>query len=407
MNIAPPWSPSPVSRPHQVCVRCVMDTSDPDITFDEDGVCSHCDNFETAIRPYWKPNEEGKRELEALIDEIRTAGQGAKYDCIIGLSGGVDSSFLATKIVEWGLRPLVVHVDAGWNSELAVKNIEVIINRLGLHLDTEVIDWNEMRDLQRAFLQSHVANQDTPQDHAFAGALLKKAMQHNLKYVVSGNNLATEGVLPQSWGYDAMDSTHIRDIHRRFGDRSLQNFPLLSFHDYFVTLARSVRIVAPLDLMPYSKQQAIDYLEREYGWRYYGGKHYESIWTRWFQAYYLPAKFGYDKRLAHLSSLIVAGSMTRDEALRELEKPLYTDNELAHDTAFIAKKLGYTVEELHALVSAPPVDYSAYATNEEKLRRMQKMNALVGRAVDVKGRITRAPARIARIAKHVLARREV
>jgi N-acetyl sugar amidotransferase len=357
-----------------------MDTTDPDIAFDEGGVCSHCSGFEREIRPYWKPTADGASELEATLARIREEGAGQPYDCIIGLSGGVDSSYLAVKLVEWKLRPLVVHVDAGWNSELAVRNIEEIVTRLGLHLDTVVIDWNEMRDLQRAFLKSHVANQDIPQDHAFTASLVRRALQHKLKYVISGNNFATEGVLPQSWGYDAMDATHIRDIHRRFGAAPLKNFPILSFRDYYVTMLQKLQFVSPLNLIPYSKAEAITLLERDYGWRYYGGKHYESLWTRWYQAHYLPTKFGYDKRKAHLSSLIVAGSMSREEALAELEKPLYTANELAVDTAFVAKKLGFSDEEFAALIAAPPRDFREFATNERELAEFRKRALIVARA---------------------------
>jgi aminotransferase len=401
MNIKKSWSSDGRERPYVICSRCIMDTTDPDITFDADGVCNLCRYFDASLKPYWKPDAAGQRELEDLIAMIRKEGEGKPYDCIIGLSGGVDSSFLTTKLIEWGLRPLVVHVDAGWNSELAVRNIEEIITRLGLHLDTEVIDWNEMRDLQRAFLKSHVANQDIPQDHAFAGALVKKALDRDITYVVNGNNLATEGVLPQSWGYDAMDSTHIRAIHRRFGEHPLKTFPLLSFRDYYVTMLQRLKFVSPLNLMPYDKAAAIAYLEKNFGWRYYGGKHYESIWTHWYQAHYLPVKFGYDKRKAHLSSLVVAGSMTRDEALAEMEKPLYTDNALKDDTAFVAKKLGFSIEELEALTAAPPRHYLDFATNAPQLLRHRIVRGLIARmrrygpaALSLPGRALRKAARM-------------
>jgi N-acetyl sugar amidotransferase len=354
------------------------------------------------MRPHWKPNEEGARELEALIAGIKTEGRGRDYDCIIGLSGGVDSSFLTTKLVEWGLRPLVVHVDAGWNSELAVKNIEMIISKLGLHLDTVVIDWNEMRDLQRAFLRSHVANQDIPQDHAFAAALCRTAMERQIPTVMSGTNLATEGVLPQSWGYDAMDSTHIRDIYAKFGERPLRSFPLLSFRDYYVTMLETLRFVAPLNLMPYDKATAIDYLEKNFGWRYYGGKHYESVWTRWYQAHYLPTKFGYDKRKAHLSSLIVAGAITREEALAELDKPLYTGNELAADTAFVAKKLGLSDDELEALIAAPPRHYAEFATNAAELEKRRRAQHRAAAIRSYAAAAARAPRQIVRRAAAML-----
>lgn len=366
------WMPDGKERSYRMCVSCVMDTTDPGISFDATGRCSHCAGFETGIRPYWKPNEEGARLLERKIAQVKAAGVGQAYDCIIGVSGGVDSSYLAAKIVEWGLRPLAVHVDAGWNSELAVKNIELLVNKLGIDLVTHVVDWEDMKEMQLAFLRSHVANQDIPQDHAFFAALYGYATKAKIKYVFNGSNFATECILPQGWGYDAMDAIHLKDIHRRFGTRKVDHYPVISFFQYFVYFPKilGMEIVDPLNYMPYSKDEAIAYLERELGWRYYGGKHYESRWTRFFQAYYLPQKFGYDKRKAHLSSLVVTGQMTRDEALTELEKPLYSDNELAEDKAFIAKKLGLTVEELDALVDAPPRHYAEFATHERLFKTM-------------------------------------
>lgn len=359
------WSPDGEERAYRMCRRCVMDTTDPAITFDEEGVCSHCQRFELKIKPHWKPTPDGARELEAIVAAIKAEGQGKRYDCIIGLSGGVDSSYLAVKVVEWGLRPLVVHVDAGWNSELAVKNIEQIVTKLGLDLVTCVIDWEDMKELHLAFLRAGLANQDVPQDHAFFAALYRYATDAGIRHVISGTNYATEGVLPQSWGYDAMDATHLRAVHRRFGTRRLQSFPIISFFKYYFYFPKilSMNVIDPLNYIPYEKQEAIDYLEKNVGWRYYGGKHYESRWTRFMQAHYLPAKFGYDKRKAHLSSLIVSGQMSRDVALAELEKPLYTDNELSEDKAFVAKKLGVSVEQLEAFIAEKPRNYTEFPTN--------------------------------------------
>jgi len=364
------WMPDGRERPYRMCVRCVMDTTDPDITFDEQGVCSHCRGFETTFRPYWKPNEEGWRILQAKLAEMKAFGKGKEYDCIIGLSGGVDSSYLAVKIVEWGLRPLVVHVDAGWNSELAVKNIEQIVSKLGLDLITHVVDWEAMKELQVAFLKSNLANQDIPQDHAFFAALYSYAVKANVRYVINGTNYATESILPQAWGYDAMDARHLRAVHRQFGTKPLENYPIISFFQYYIYFprVRKMEIVEPLNLIPYDKQMAIDFLEKNFGWRYYGGKHYESRWTRFYQAHYLPEKFGYDKRKAHLASLVVAGQMAREDALKELAKPLYTDNELADDKAFVAKKLGLTVEALEDLIRQPPRYYTEFPTHAQQLK---------------------------------------
>lgn len=364
-------------RPYQVCTRCVMDTTDHEIVFDEDGVCNHCHYFENQLKHYWYPDERGKPMLAEMFAKVREFGKGKPYDSIIGLSGGVDSSYLACKVKEWGLRPLAVHVDAGWNSELAVKNIEQIVSAAGLDLVTVVVDWEEMRDLQLAFLKSHVANQDTPQDHAFFAALYNYAVKNGIKYVISGSNYATESILPVSWGYDPMDIRHLRAIHKRFGTTKLKTFPLVNFFEFHIYYPRikEMTVLRPLNLMHYSKQEAIEDLEKNYGWRYYGGKHYESRWTRFFQAYYLPTKFNYDKRKAHLASLVVAGEMTREAALAELEKPLYTDNELAEDKAFVAKKLGISVEELDELVHAPPKHYTDYPNNERHAKMFYAADA--------------------------------
>lgn len=359
------WSPDGTERPYQMCRCCVMDTTDPEITFDSNGVCSHCRRFELEMKPNWKPTPAGARELEKIVAEIKAYGQGKRYDCIIGLSGGVDSSYLAVKVVEWGLRPLVVHVDAGWNSELAVKNIEQIVTKLDLDLITCVVDWEDMKELHLSFLRAGLANQDVPQDHAFFAALYKYATDAGIRYVISGANYATEGVLPQSWGYDAMDATHVRAVHRRFGSRPLKKFPIISFFQYYFYFPKikKMTVISPLNFIEYNKNDAISFLEKKFDWRYYGGKHYESRWTRFFQAYYLPEKFGYDKRKAHLSSLIVAGQMSREEALSELERPLYSGNELAEDKAFVAKKLGIDLQQLDHFVTETPRHYTAFPTN--------------------------------------------
>lgn len=360
----------PEGRKYQVCTRCVMDTTDPEIEFDEQGVCSHCRNFESNVRPTWPSNGGDSVKLEAMIQTVKAYGKGKRYDCIIGLSGGIDSSYIAVKAAEWGLRPLVVHVDAGWNSELAVMNIEQICRRLGFDLVTHVVDWEEMRDMQLAFLRSNLANQDVPQDHAFFAALYGYAEKAGIKYVINGSNFATESILPAPWGYDAMDATHVKSIHARFGSRSRGDFPVVSFFDLYVKypFLLKMEVLRPLNLLPYNKEEAIRILEKDYGWRYYGGKHYESRWTRFFQAYYLPYKFGYDKRKAHLSSLVVSGQMSRGDALKALKAPLYDPKLLVEDKIFIAKKLGLSLTEFEALVDQPARHFSEFPNHQRKRR---------------------------------------
>lgn len=367
MTDAPSPSVSlPPAGPARRCVRCVMDTTDPEIAFDGAGVCSHCRRFDEVFRPAWFPDEEGTRRLAATVGRMKAEGRGRDYDCIIGLSGGVDSSYLAVKVKDLGLRPLVVHVDAGWNSELAVKNIESLVKALGFDLFTLVIDWEEMRDLQVAFLRSGVANQDVPQDHAYFAGLYRFATQAKIRWVLSGGNFATEGILPQAWGYNAMDVRHLRSIHRQFGTRPLRTFPTVSFFNLYFgyPLIRKMQVVRPLDFMPYSKDAAKRELAERFGWRDYGAKHHESVWTKFFQGHWLPARFGFDKRKAHLSSLVVAGQLTRDEALAELAREIYPADELRRDRAFVAKKLGLTESELEALLRAPLRTYRDYPSNE-------------------------------------------
>ncbi|MFQ1063066.1 N-acetyl sugar amidotransferase [Bordetella trematum] len=352
------------SRPYQQCTRCVMDTTDPDITFDEQGLCSHCQRYDLMVRDIVDraTRDERRAELEAVVARIKAAGQGKDYDCIMGLSGGVDSSYIAYLTRELGLRPLAVHFDSGWNSELAVSNIENIVKRLGIDLYTHVVNWDEMRDLQLAFFKASVANCDIPTDHAFPAILLSQAAKHGIKYVLSGSNYATEFILPSSWGYQSGDLRHLKDIHRQFGQGRLREYPTIGFFKQYIwyPYIRRIKTVKLLNYLPYNKFEAKQIIMRELGWRDYGGKHYESVFTRFFQGYYLPTKFGYDKRLAHLSSLINSGQLSREQALQELREPTYDPALQAEDKRFVAKKLGVSVDELDAIFARPNKDYTAY-----------------------------------------------
>ena len=352
----------------QTCSRCVMDATDTEIVFDDQGVCNHCLAFDLYGRPILEraASETGKQLLERLIDEIRLSGRGRDYDCVIGISGGVDSSFAAYQVKRLGLRPLAVHFDSGWNSELAVNNIENIIKRLDFDLFTFVADWEEMRDLQLAFFKASLANCDIPTDHGFLAVLYRVAAQHGIKHVISGGNAATEFILPKSWGYNAGDLRHLHSVHRRFGSVPLRNYPRLGFWSRYLyfPLLRGIKTVRLLDYMPYNKAEAKRLIAAELGWRDYGGKHYESIFTRFFQAYYLPTKFGYDKRRAHLSSLIVSGQMTREEALAELDEDPYPSDRLLEDKVFVAKKLGVSIDEFDRILALPKRTHKDFASNE-------------------------------------------
>jgi len=343
-----------------------MDTSDPEITFDDDGVCNHCRHVDEKIKPIWHPDEQGKAQLDRIMQTIREEGEGKEYDCILGISGGIDSSYLAKIAKDYNLRPLVVHIDAGWNSELAVSNVENVVRKLGFDLFTCVIDWEEVRDVQLAFLKAGVANQDVPQDHVFFAELYKFAVRHNIKYVLNGSNFATESILPSAWGYNALDRRHLTAIHKRFGKRKLKSYSTVTLWDYYIyfPFIKGMKIVKPLNYLPYDKDEAISYLEKNLGWQYYGGKHHESRWTKFFQSHYLPTRFGFDKRRAHYSSMINAGAITRDEALEKMSLPAYNPNELPQDMDYICKKLGISRAELEDLIAAPIKTYKDYPNNE-------------------------------------------
>ncbi len=357
-------------KDYQICTNCIMDTTDPEIYFDENGVCNHCLNFENQLKKNWFPNEEGKKKLDAIINQIKIDGKNKKYDCVIGLSGGVDSSYLAYILRKLypELRILAVHIDGGWNSELAVHNIENIIKILGIDLYTGVVPWEEMQDLQLAFFKSQLANQDVPQDHAFFATLYHVANKNGIKYFLSGGNLATESILPSSWGYNAMDATQLKAVHKKFGKKKLKKYEIVSFfkRKVYYPYFKKFRIIRPLDFLPYIKDKAKETIKNELNWRDYGGKHHESKFTKFFQAHWLPTKFGFDKRKAHLSSLIVSGQMTRDEALKELEKPLYDETELKEDKEFISKKLGISLEEFESIMQQSNKTFLDYPSDYKK-----------------------------------------
>lgn len=333
-----------------------MDTTDPQIGFDSAGICNHCKRYQSHLLALGG-EEERAATLGKIVNALKQSGRGSDYDCVMGLSGGVDSSYLAHfAVTVLDLRPLVVHVDSGWNSELAVSNIENLCKSLEIDLHTLVIDWPEMRDLQLAFFRAGVANLDVPQDHAFNAAMLGEAKKYKVKNVLNGGNMQTESILPTAWGYDASDPMHLRAIHKAYGTIPLRTYPISSdierlFVDPFL---RRMKVYRPLEYIDYNKAAAKELLQKELGWRDYGGKHYESRFTKFFQAYYLPTKFGYDKRKAHLSSLIASGQLTRDEALTELEQPLYDPQELDQDITYFCKKLGISRGEFEEVMAAQP-----------------------------------------------------
>lgn len=352
------------------CTVTIMDTTDPLITFDSNGVSSHVKYFEDSVIPAWGIYQKDN-DLKKVINQIKNRKiANSNYDCIAGISGGVDSSYLVYRLKDWGLKTLIVHIDAGWNSKLAVENIYKVVEYSGFDLETLVVDWEEFRKVQIAFLKSGVANQDIPQDHVFISGLYQIAKKNKIRSIISGSNYATESILPTAWGYDASDRDHIKDICIKHGaGRAYRRIPTTRLYDLLVTypMINKIKTYSLLNNINYSKERAIKELS-EIGWVYYGGKHYESRWTHFFQSYYLPKRFGYDKRLAHLSSLILSKEITREEALLEIKKKLYDINEVKKDITFISKKLGIKEKEFVDLIEkCPKRDYKEYK-NTEKLR---------------------------------------
>jgi N-acetyl sugar amidotransferase len=348
----------------QVCTYCVMDTTDPEIQFDAHGRCNHCVAAVARMEQQLYSPLERDVQLNQLVEKVKISGRKNRYDCIIGVSGGCDSTMTAYSVKKMGLRPLAVHFDNGWNSELAVSNIRSTLSALDIDLVTYVVDWNEFRDIQLSFLASGVPNCEIPTDHGITSTLFRTARKENIKYILSGSNLVGEAIMPKAWGHYNQDLRHIKSIHRRFGTLKLKTMPTISLATYLYSVfGRGLRQIPYLNYVEYEKEKSKAILSRELNWRDYGGKHYESVWTRFFQGYYLPTRFGFDKRKAHLSSLICSNQITREEALKELNEPIYPPELLAEDKVFVAKKFGLTELELDKIVRTPGRDHKEYPGN--------------------------------------------
>jgi len=351
-------------RPYQICSNCVMDTTDSMIAFDANGVCDHCNNFYKNTLPKWDTGERGWQALQVSVERIKKEGMGKDFDCILGMSGGIDSSYLTYVAKEkLGLRPLVFHVDAGWNSQEAVNNIEKLVDKLGLDLYTEVIDWEEMRDLQLAFFKAGVPHIDIPQDHAFFATMYNFASKYKIKNILTGANYSTECVKnPMEWIYFGTDVWQIKDIHRKFGQRPLVKFPLSNIlrHKIYLRYVKGIKVVMPLNYLPYRKEEAMQFLVDEYGWQRYPQKHFESRFTRFYEGYWLPKKFGFDTRRVQFSSLILTKQMTREDALEQLSRPSWDESTIAQDFEYVANKLGIPVEELQGYMGGPNKTFRDY-----------------------------------------------
>jgi N-acetyl sugar amidotransferase len=371
------------NREYQICKTCIMDTSDPNIQFDDKGICDYCYNYKTIIKPNWHTGKEGEKELMSIAQKIKKQGEGKDFDCIIGMSGGLDSSYavyIAKEKME--LRPLVFHVDAGWNTQQAVGNIEKIVDGLGLDLYTEVINWEEMKDLQVAFLKSQIADQDLPQDYAFFSALYKFAKKYKIKYVLTGSNFSTECCRePEEWGgYAGIDKMLVEDIHKKFGNRPLKSFPIVDVLTYklYYKYILGMEVIKPLNLVPYIKNEVEALLNSKFGWEKFQHKHHESRFTRFYEDYWLPRKFGYEKRRAHFSSLIITGQMTRDEAMERISKPEMDEQFLTHEFEYVANKLDLSVFELREIFEGKNKTFRDYKNKKNLIDYGAKVMRVLG-----------------------------
>lgn len=368
-------------REYQICLNCVMDTSDPQITFDCEGKCDFCKNYYDSILPSWHPDEHGWSELLSISEKIKKDTDGKKYNCIIGISGGTDSSYLTYIVKErLGLNPLLVAVDTGWNLTVANNNVDGLVKKLALDMITITVDWEEMKDLQVAFFRSGIPYQDTPQDTAIFSALYNYAAQNGFRYVMTGGNNSTECVKPpQEWTY-YNDVKLLKDIHQRFGKLPLKKFPLCSMFKYRIWYRyfKGIKVIKPLNYVDYRKEEATALLTRQFGWEQYANKHYEDRFTRFFEGWWLPRKFGYDKRRCYFSSLILTGQMTREEALLELEQQPYDETIAQEDMAFICDKLGITKDELDAFFKLPNKTFRDYKNSFGMINRAIKLAMFAG-----------------------------
>lgn len=347
-------------RKYQVCSRCVMDTTDTDIHFDEHGVCQRCREYEERILPDWNHGKGHEAELQELISKIKKSGEGKKYDCILGLSGGLDSTYmLHLAVKEWGLRPFVFHIDCGWNLPVAEENIRKVCNGLGVELHIEKMDWNELREMQLAWFRTGMEMLDAPQDHAFIALIDRFSRELGVKYIMNGYNICTEIVAdPVSWTSDGGptgDGTYMKDVIKKYCSIPIKNYTFTSGfkHKFWIPYVLGVKTLKPLNLVEFTKKEMVDTLVKEYGYEPYGQKHFEDLLTKFLEGYWMPKRFGHDIRRAQLSSLVVTGQMTREEALKILEQPPITEEEGQAMFQEVAKRLEISEEELQKFFEMP------------------------------------------------------
>ncbi len=371
-----------MNKIYQICNSCVLDTTDPNITFDKSGICNHCTNYKNLLLL----RNVSEDKLNRLIQKIKDEGRYKEYDCVMGISGGVDSSYMAYLIKQLGLRPFVLHVDNDWNAELAFDNIKHIVDKLGFKLHTYNIYWEEFKDLQRSFLKASVIDIEMITDNAIAAVLIREARKRNIKYIMGGSNIATESGIPKSWSWLKSDLTNIKAIHKRFGSRKIGSIPTYGIWKILLNrfVLKRFEFVYLLDYVKYNKTRAMEVLSSELGWQYYGGKHYESVFTKFYQAYILPEKFGVDKRRAHLSSLIRNNEISRDEALLELENPPYDPEELKRDKKFVLEKLEFTEREFEEIMKLPVRSHSDFPSDKALINLFISFLPIVKRIANIR-----------------------
>lgn len=368
---------------YQVCTKTIMDTSDPDIQFNAQGESDYYVNFVSNIRPSWRTDEKAYKELMRISEQIKLDGKNKDFDCIIGLSGGLDSSYCAYVAVKvMGLRPLLFHVDAGWNTDTAVSNIEKLVNGLGVDLYTEVINWEEMKDLQLAFFKSQIPDIDTPQDVAFFSGLYKFARKNKIKYILTGGNFSTECCRePEAWGaFPGIDNRLIKDIHKKFGTRHLSTFPIVDILTYklYYRYILGMKVIKPLNYIPFIKKDAESLLSAKFGWQSFKHKHHESRFTRFFEDFWLPRKFGFDKRRAHFSSLILTNQMSREEALERISNPEMSEEFLQKEFDYVAEKLDLTRPQLQEIFDGENKTFYEYRSKINLIKLGSRVMQLFG-----------------------------
>ncbi|GAM97937.1 putitive LPS biosynthesis protein [alpha proteobacterium U9-1i] len=376
---------------YRICTRCIMDTSDPEIEFDEEGVCNHCHDYERRLAAEVFPGSVGRQQLAKVVAQIKREGEGKKYDCILGLSGGVDSTYVAYVTKQLGLRPLAVHLDNGWNSEISVRNIENVVTKLEIDLHTEVLDWEEFRRLQVAFLKASTPDSEIPTDHAIISVLYRLAAQHKVRWIMDGSNIVTEIMVPATWSHGHSDWGYIKHLNDNCGGVELKTYPHYDYYDYMVRFPHIDRIerFPLLNYIDFNKLEAMEIMKRELDWTPYGGKHYESIYTRFYQGYILPKKFGFDKRRSHLSCLVANKRISRDQALVEIQQPALSEEMEREDRVFVTKKLGLTEAEFEQIMNAERRTFWDYPSSEKNLPGTPQYMGYIKAAEFHSGRWTR------------------